>query len=99
MDAASDKEGGAFNRNLWFLSKDETPECIRSSLDLVCQAGAASSHGGGGVVQRTSSVIAMPSQSVSSEEDIRLQEMHSRERFGAIVVYSSLEELNKYTLY
>lgn len=37
---------------------------------------------------------AIPSQvATASSEDIRMQEMHSRERLGAIVVFNSLEEL------
>ena len=97
LDAVSSNTGidkeERLDQDYWFPSKDQAPDCIRSSLDLFHHP---SSHHPESVVQRTFSVATMPSQSVSNEEDFRMQEIQSRERLGAIIVYSSLEELKVY---
>lgn len=74
--------------SLWYLPNDKTLECIRSSTDLFHQA----STGQPGGVQRTSSVAVITT--LGAGEDLRMQEIHSRERLGAIVVFNSLEQLN-----
>nr|CDS18174.1 acetyl coenzyme A carboxylase 1 [Echinococcus granulosus] len=81
------------NANCWFIPETQAPDCIRSSTEVSHQTASTGSNG----VQRTFSVSVIPSQvATASSEDIRMQEMQSRERLGAIVVFNSFEELKTY---
>ncbi|VDK32010.1 unnamed protein product [Taenia asiatica] len=82
-----------FNTNYWFIPEAQASDCVHTSTDVSHKTASAASGG----VQRTFSVSVIPSQvATASSEDIRLQEMQSRERLGAIVVFNSLEELKLY---
>lgn len=78
--------------HFWFPEEGNTPECIRSSTDLFHQDFRGGEESQGSVVTRTSSVAVISSLS-SSEEEWRKQEIHSRERLGAIVVFNSFEQM------
>ncbi|KAM3178213.1 hypothetical protein ACTXT7_003019 [Hymenolepis weldensis] len=77
--------------NSWFSSDGKTPEYIRSSTDLSRQVSAVDGSEQLGSVPRNSSVVDIPSHGISAEW--RKQEIHNRERLGAIVVFNSFEHM------
>ncbi|KAL5104803.1 Acetyl-CoA carboxylase [Taenia crassiceps] len=82
-----------FNANCWFIPNTQASDCVDTPTEVSHKTAFAASGG----VQRTFSVSVIPSQVVTaSSEDIRMKEMQSRERLGAIVVFNSFEELKLY---